>query len=74
MSINMDRSALNRSASIKYLGVIDQKLNWCEHIAYVKNKVSKGVGILHRARQFLDKKAYIIYIIPMYISIFNLLY
>ena len=38
------------------LVIIYQKLNWCEHIAYVKNKVSKGVGILYRARQFLDKK------------------
>ena len=28
----------------KYLGVIiDHKLNWCEHISYVKNKVSKGI-------------------------------
>ena len=49
---------LNRSSNIKYLGVIiDHKLNWCEHIAHVKNTVSKGIGILYNARQFLDKKS-----------------
>ena len=69
MSIQMDGSAINRSSSIKYLGVIiDHKLNWCEHISYVKNKVSKGVGILYKARQYLDKKSlhnlYYSYIYP----------
>ena len=55
----MDR--LNRSSNIKYIGVIiDHKLNCCEHIAHVK--VSKGIGILYKARQFLDKKSlHIIY-------------
>ena len=58
LSIQIDGSTLNRSRNIKYLGVIiDHKLNWCEHIAHVKNKVSKGIGILYKARQFLDKKS-----------------
>ena len=38
---------------MKYLGVIiDHKLKWCEHISYVKNKVSKGLGIIFKARTF----------------------
>ena len=69
LSIQIDGSTLNRSRNIKYLGVIiDHKLNWCEHIAHVKNKVSKGIGILYKARQFLDKKSlhnlYYSYIYP----------
>ena len=69
ISIQMDGSVLNRSTSIKYLGVlIDHNLNWCEHIAYIKNKVSKGVGIMYKARQYLDKKSlqnlYYSYIYP----------
>ena len=37
----------------KYLGVlIDPKLNWIEHISYIKNKISKGIVILYKARQF----------------------
>ena len=58
LSKRIDGSTLNRSSNIKYLGVIiDHKLNWCEHITHVKNKVSKGIGILYKARQFLDKKS-----------------
>ena len=69
ISIKMDNCTLNRINSIKYLGVIiDHKLNWCEHIAYVKNKVSKGVGIIYRARRYLSKKSllslYYSYIFP----------
>ena len=42
---------------MKYLGVIiDPKLKWCEHISYVKNKVSKGIGIIFKARPVLDQK------------------
>ena len=45
--ITMNGYAINRVNSLKYLGVIiDQKLNWIEHIAYVRNTISKGVGIM----------------------------
>ena len=58
LSIRIDGSTLTRSNNIKYLGVIiDHKLNWCEHIAHVKNKVSKEIGILYKARLFLNKKS-----------------
>ena len=50
-SIILDSSKLLKVDYIKYLGVIiDHKLNWIEHIAYVKNKISKGIGILYKAR------------------------
>ena len=67
--ITMNGYAINRVNSLKYLGVIiDQKLNWIEHIAYVRNKISKGVGIMFKARAVLDKKSmmnlYYLYIYP----------
>ena len=41
----------------KFLGVIiDEQLNWLNHILYVKNKISKGFSIIHRARKFFTKK------------------
>ena len=50
-------SVLNRVNNIKYLGVIiDHKLEWCEHISYVKNAVSKGHGIIFKARTVLDQQ------------------
>ena len=55
--------------SAKYLRVIiDHKLNWIEHISYVKCKMSKGIGIMYKAKQFLTKEAllmlYHAYIFP----------
>ena len=57
LSIEINKSTLNRGTTIKYIGVIiDHKLNWCEPAAHVKNRVSKEIGILYKARQFLYKK------------------
>ena len=42
---------------MEYLGVIiDHKLKWCEHMSYVKNKVSKGLDIIFKARAVLDQQ------------------
>ena len=47
----IDNHELTQVNSAKYLGVItDRKLNWIGHIAYVKNKISKGIGIMYKAR------------------------
>ena len=54
-SIVLDNTILAKTSSLKYLDVIvDYKLNWLEHISYVRNIVSKGIGILHKARLFLS--------------------
>ena len=56
----MDNCSLNKVNSAKYLGVIiDHNLNWIDHIAYIKNKISKGIGIMYRARHFLNKSSLI---------------
>jgi hypothetical protein len=40
--------------STKFLGVIiDSKLNWSSHINMVKNKVSKGIGIICKVKNVL---------------------
>ena len=55
-TINND--CLKITNSLKYLGVlIDHKLNWTQHIAHVNNNVSKGIGIMYRARSYLTKNA-----------------
>ena len=55
-SILIDNTKLTKVDYAKYLGVIiDHKLNWIEQIAYVKNKISKGIGIMYKARQYLSK-------------------
>ena len=50
----MDDCSLNKVNSSKYLRVIiDHKLNWIYHIAYIKTKISKAIDIMHRARSII---------------------
>ena len=52
----VDNTKINETNTMKYLGVIiDAKLNWISHITYVKNIIAKGIGIIRKARQLLNK-------------------
>ena len=43
-----------------FLGVIiDDDLNWSNHISYINSKIAKGIGIICRARKFLSQSALI---------------
>ena len=56
VKVIMDNIALTKVSSNKYLGVIvDHKLNWIDHITYAKNKISTGIGIMYKARRYLNK-------------------
>ena len=58
MDIIMDNQILTKVNSIKYMGIIvDHKLNWLDHITYVKAKISKGIGIMYKARKYLNKNS-----------------
>ncbi|XP_065639654.1 uncharacterized protein LOC136072376 [Hydra vulgaris] len=51
----IDKNIIKREMSLKYLDVIlDENITWREHISVIENKVSKNVGILHKAKQFLN--------------------
>ena len=44
----------------KFLGVIiDDDLNWSNHISYINSKIAKGIGFICSARKFLSKSALI---------------
>ena len=36
--------------------IIDDKLSFYRHISYIKNKISKGMGIIIKARKYLNGK------------------
>jgi hypothetical protein len=45
---------INKISSTKYLGIIiDDKLNWVEHIKSLTNKVSSLIGIMYRNKNWL---------------------
>ena len=55
--ILLDTTILCQVTFTKFLGVIlDNKLKWTHHISYIKNKISKGMGIIIKARKVLKKK------------------
>ena len=57
-SLFINDREIKRITSSKYLGVlIDEHLTWKEHIAVNENKVSKNIGLLHRARRVVDSTA-----------------
>ena len=54
--IRLGAMTLKQVNFTKFLGIIiDDKLTFTNHIAYIKNKISKGMGIILRARKFLNK-------------------
>ena len=56
-NILLDTTILSQVTFTKFLGVIlDGKQKWTHHISYIKNKISKGMGIILKARKVLKKK------------------
>ena len=52
--ITIRNTEISSVRSTKFLGVlIDNKLNWKEHIQYIKNKISKSIRILYKVRPYL---------------------
>ena len=51
----------------KFLGVIiDDNLNWSNHISYINSKIAKGIGIICRARKFSQNQHWPIFIMHLY--------
>ena len=58
IKLKIDNTNIKEVQCIKYLGVIlDNKLSWIQHISYVKSKISKGIGIMYKARNYVNKNA-----------------
>ena len=58
VNISLCDISLNRVNFTKFLGVIiDDKLSFSRHISYIKNKISKGMGIIIKARKYLNRKS-----------------
>ena len=48
--LNINNREIARTESIKFLGIfLDENLSWKTHIKYIKNKISKNIGISFKA-------------------------
>jgi len=58
LRIAIDNYTIERVDVTKFLGVyIDDKLNWHEHIAHVKRKISISLSVLHKVKHIVNKSA-----------------
>ena len=56
--LTISNHVIERQEFIKFLGVLlDENLNWKEHIKYTENKIAKNLGLLYKARLFLERNA-----------------
>ena len=57
IEINLSNMSLKRVSFTKFLGVIiDEKISFTRHISYIKNKISKAMGIIIKAQKYLNIK------------------
>ena len=56
ISFNIDGQDIAEVTSSKFLGVIiDNKLNWRDHVSFVCRKIARGLGVIIKARKVLQK-------------------
>ena len=65
-NISINNCEIDMVYKTEFLGVIDSKLNWKDHVAMVKSKLSKSIAIMHKAKQLLDRRSGMI----LYFSLF----
>ena len=68
--LKINNNEIKTSSSLKFLGVmVDEHLNWRDHINVIENKLSKKLGILHKTKQCLNAKAMKSFIFHSFIAI-----
>lgn len=71
-NIFIDGHVIQEVDHTKFLGVIiDNKLNWSRHIDYIANKISKGIGIILKARKVFDRDTLLSLYNAMILPYFN---
>ena len=53
--IYIDANSIHQVSKTKFLGVyIDENLSWHAHINYISGKISRGIGVLKKAKRYLN--------------------
>ena len=52
----INNQVIKRQSSIKFLGILlDENLSWKEHLKLTENKVAKNIGLIYKAKSYLNK-------------------
>ena len=61
LNIEIDNQKISPVFKTKLLGVVvDSKLSWKEHISYITGKIARGIGVVTKARKYLNKDSLLI--------------
>ena len=53
--LSINNQEIKRASYTKFLGVLlDDNLSWNEHLKYTENKIAKSIGLMYKAKPFLD--------------------
>ena len=52
-NVDLTDTKIDRIKEAKFLGVlVDEKLNWSDHIKTLQSKMSRYIGIMYRLKKF----------------------
>ena len=55
LDIQIDRTRIDRKKAVKYLGItVEESLKWQIHISNISKSISRGIGVMGRAKYFLS--------------------
>ena len=55
-TVQIQENIIDHVNATFFLGILmDNQLNWSDHINYIKNKISKSLGIIYKIRSFLNR-------------------
>ena len=53
----LNGESIPRVSTVRYLGVLlNETLSWLEHVNHIKGKIAKGIGIISKARKYVNAK------------------
>ena len=54
--LSINNQEIKRASYTKFLGVVlDENLSWKENLKHTENKIAKSIGLMYKAKPFLDK-------------------
>ena len=63
----INNQVIKRQSSIKFLGILlDENLSWKEHLKLTENKVAKNIGLIYKAKTYLNKDSIICVTFPLH--------
>ncbi len=78
LDIKIEGNTINQVQSTKFVGIIiDDDLSWKSHVKHVSTKVAKGMGIIIKAKPYINKTTlmdlYLAFVFP-YITYCNIVW